>query len=106
LIQNAVALHQLDTATAVANFFRQLGGALIVAIFGAIVLSGVGPVGRGVSFETIASAIGGERRPGRVPLGLRRGLDGLRPCLRFPSRDGGAPVAGSAAKAADAIVAD
>jgi hypothetical protein len=105
LIQNAVALHQLDTATAVANFFRQLGGALIVAIFGAIVLSGVGPVGRGVSFETIASAIGGERRR-RVPLGLRRGLDGLRPCLRFPSRDGGAPVAGSAAKAADAIVAD
>ena len=35
-IQNAVVLHQLGTATAVANFFRQLGGALIVAVFGAI----------------------------------------------------------------------
>ncbi len=41
-IQNAVKPHQLGTATAVANFFRQMGGALIVAIFGAIVLGGVG----------------------------------------------------------------
>ncbi len=41
-IQNAVRPHQLGTATAVANFFRQIGGALIVAIFGAIVLGGVG----------------------------------------------------------------
>ncbi|MGO4170761.1 MDR family MFS transporter [Bosea sp. TAF32] len=41
-IQNAVNSHQLGTATAVANFFRQIGGALIVAIFGAIVLGGVG----------------------------------------------------------------
>lgn len=41
-IQNAVSSHQLGTATAVANFFRQIGGALIVAAFGAIVLGGVG----------------------------------------------------------------
>ncbi|MGO4407187.1 MDR family MFS transporter [Bosea sp. RAF48] len=41
-IQNAVSAHQLGTATAVANFFRQIGGALIVAVFGAIVLGGVG----------------------------------------------------------------
>ncbi|MDX3809225.1 MDR family MFS transporter [Bosea thiooxidans] len=41
-IQNAVKPHQLGTATAVANFFRQIGGALIVAAFGAIVLGGVG----------------------------------------------------------------
>ncbi|MBN9457880.1 MAG: MDR family MFS transporter [Bosea sp. (in: a-proteobacteria)] len=41
-IQNAVRPHQLGTATAVANFFRQIGGALIVAVFGAIVLGGVG----------------------------------------------------------------
>ncbi len=40
-IQNAVPLHQLGTATAASNFFRSLGGALIVALFGAIVLSGV-----------------------------------------------------------------
>lgn len=39
-IQNAVPLHQLGTATGAMNFFRQIGGALIVAVFGAIVLGG------------------------------------------------------------------
>jgi EmrB/QacA subfamily drug resistance transporter len=37
-IQNAVAAHQLGTATATANLFRQLGGAVMVAVFGTIVL--------------------------------------------------------------------
>lgn len=37
-IQNAVALHQLGTATATANLCRQLSGAVAVAIFGAILL--------------------------------------------------------------------
>ena len=37
-IQNAVALHELGTATGTANFFRSLGGAFIVALFGAIIL--------------------------------------------------------------------
>ncbi len=41
-IQNAVRPHQLGTVTGVANFFRQIGGALIVAALGAIVLGGVG----------------------------------------------------------------
>ena len=40
VIQNAVPLHQLGTATATMNFFRSLGGALIVAAFGTIVLGG------------------------------------------------------------------
>ena len=40
VIQNAVSLHQLGTATASMNFFRSLGGALIVAAFGTIVLGG------------------------------------------------------------------
>jgi EmrB/QacA subfamily drug resistance transporter len=40
LIQNAVLPHQLGTATGTLNFFRQLGGALVVAVFGAIVLGG------------------------------------------------------------------
>ncbi len=39
-IQNAVPLHQLGTGLAVMNLFRQLGGALMVAIFGSIVLGG------------------------------------------------------------------
>ncbi len=44
-IQNTVPLHQLGTATASMNFFRSLGGALIVAAFGTIVLGGMGSGG-------------------------------------------------------------
>jgi EmrB/QacA subfamily drug resistance transporter len=40
IIQNAVLPHQLGTATGTLNFFRQLGGAIVVAVFGAIVLGG------------------------------------------------------------------
>lgn len=36
--QNAVEPHQLGTATGTMNFFRQLGGAIIVAGFGALVI--------------------------------------------------------------------
>ena len=39
-VQNAVPLHQLGTATGSMNFFRSLGGAIVVAGFGAIVLGG------------------------------------------------------------------
>jgi EmrB/QacA subfamily drug resistance transporter len=52
-IQNAVLPYQMGTATAVANFFRQIGGALIVAVFGAIVLGGVGAQGAGLSPEAL-----------------------------------------------------
>jgi EmrB/QacA subfamily drug resistance transporter len=52
-IQNAVRPHQLGTATAVANFFRQIGGALLVAVFGAIVLGGVGGAGAQLSPEAL-----------------------------------------------------
>jgi EmrB/QacA subfamily drug resistance transporter len=41
VMQNAVKPHQLGTATGTLNFFRTLGGAIIVALFGAIVLGGV-----------------------------------------------------------------
>jgi EmrB/QacA subfamily drug resistance transporter len=40
-IQNAVQPHQMGTATGTLNFFRSLGGALIVAAFGAIVIGGL-----------------------------------------------------------------
>jgi hypothetical protein len=57
-VQNAVPPHQLGTTTGVMNFFRQLGGALIVAVLGAIVL---GQADAG--FETLsaggASVVGG-----------------------------------------------
>jgi MFS family permease len=52
IIQNAVPLHQLGIATGTLSFFRQLGGALIVAIFAAIVLTGV----QGSSLERLSAA--------------------------------------------------
>ena len=38
-IQNSVSPHQMGTATGVMGFFRSLGGALIVAVFGAVLFS-------------------------------------------------------------------
>ncbi len=51
IIQNAVPLHQLGIATGTLSFSRQLGGALIVAIFAAIVLAGV----HGASLERLSA---------------------------------------------------
>jgi predicted MFS family arabinose efflux permease len=66
-IQNAVKPHQLGTATAVANFFRQIGGALIVALFGAIVLGGVG-TGTGAMLSPEALRLGTVDRATMVTL--------------------------------------
>jgi EmrB/QacA subfamily drug resistance transporter len=52
IIQNAVPLHQLGIATGTLSFSRQLGAALIVAIFAAIVLAGV----HGASLERLSAA--------------------------------------------------
>jgi MFS family permease len=41
LVQNAVVPHHVGTATGTLNFFRLLGGAIIVTAFGAIILSAV-----------------------------------------------------------------
>jgi EmrB/QacA subfamily drug resistance transporter len=41
VMQNTVKPHQLGTATGTLNFFRTLGGAIVVALFGAIVLGGM-----------------------------------------------------------------
>jgi hypothetical protein len=52
-MQNAVAArHLMGVATGAMNFFRSLGAALVVAVFGAIVLGGIG--GSGVSVEMLA----------------------------------------------------
>ncbi|MEN3929777.1 MDR family MFS transporter [Microvirga sp. W0021] len=59
-IQNAVPLHQLGTATATGNFFRSLGGALIVALFGAIILGG-SKASSGTTLENLAGALAGNR---------------------------------------------
>src|SRR6185437_5176196 len=42
VMQNGVRPHQLGTATGTLNFFRLLGGAIVVAAFGAIVLGSAG----------------------------------------------------------------
>ena len=58
VMQNAVKPHQLGTATGTLNFFRTLGGAIIVAVFGAIVLgSGVDSAGI-ITLDRLAAAHG------------------------------------------------
>ncbi len=61
IVQNAVAPHQLGIATGALNFVRQLGGAIIVAAFGAIVLGGIDTGGHGLTLGYAArrSACGG-----------------------------------------------
>ncbi|WP_334176382.1 MDR family MFS transporter [Pseudoxanthobacter sp.] len=61
-IQNAVEMHHIGTATGVMNFFRQLGGALIVAAFGAVVLA-----------DTGAGALAGRHGEGAGAAGLSSG---------------------------------
>ena len=53
IMQNAVAPHQLGVATGALNFLRQLGGAIIVAAFGAIVLGGIDTGGHGLTLEML-----------------------------------------------------
>jgi EmrB/QacA subfamily drug resistance transporter len=51
-VQNAVDLHEMGTATALANGARQLGGALVVAVFGALVIGAFGgAAGAGEGFD-------------------------------------------------------
>ena len=56
-IQNAVAAHQMGTATGVMNFFRALAASLVVAIMGAIMLAGFGVAAeRGRGAEALIAA--------------------------------------------------
>ncbi len=61
VIQNAVKPHQMGTATGTLNFFRLLGGAIIVAAFGAIVLGSAGgnAGGGGSSMRTLEQLAAG-----------------------------------------------
>jgi sugar phosphate permease len=54
ITQNSVKPHQMGTATGALNFFRTLGGALIVAVFGAILLSGISDGSGVMTLEKIA----------------------------------------------------
>jgi EmrB/QacA subfamily drug resistance transporter len=55
VMQNAVKPHQLGTATGTLNFFRTLGGAIVVAAFGAILLTGVNETAGVVTPEKLAA---------------------------------------------------
>jgi EmrB/QacA subfamily drug resistance transporter len=58
VMQNVVKPHQLGTATGTLNFFRTLGGALVVAVFGAIVLGGVSDGAPAVTIDKLAAGHG------------------------------------------------
>jgi len=55
-IQNAVELHQLGTTTGIMNFFRQLGSALLVAVFGVILLGGAQGARGPAAAEAVATS--------------------------------------------------
>lgn len=108
-IQNAVAPHELGTATGTANFFRSLGGAFIVAIFGAIVLSGSGSGMSGaVSFEALgaAAAQSGIDLSDVFRFVFIAAVIGFGLALIFLFAMEERPLRGSAVKAAEAAIAD
>jgi hypothetical protein len=58
LMQNAVVPHQMGTATGTLNFFRTLGGAIVVAVFGAILLGGAHDGSGVMTLEKLAAGHG------------------------------------------------
>jgi EmrB/QacA subfamily drug resistance transporter len=61
ILQNAVAPHQLGTATGAHNFSRHLGSTIIVAAFGTILIGGLDTGGDGLTLEMLR---GGAARAG------------------------------------------
>lgn len=106
-IQNAVMPHELGTATGAANFFRSLGGALIVAIFGAIVLTGTSLSGA-ASFESLAAtaAQSGVNLSDVFSHVFVAAVIGFALAFLFLLAMEERPLRGSAVKAAEAAVAD
>jgi len=107
-IQNAVQPHELGTATGTANFSRSLGGALIVALFGAIIVAGTGGAGRGGSMEDLASvaARGGADLATVFQFVFGAALVGFVLALVFLLAMEERPLRGSSSKAAEASFAD
>ena len=61
IVQNTVQPHQLGTATGALNFARQLGGAIIVAAFGTVLIGGIDFGGHGLTLQMLH---GGAARAG------------------------------------------
>jgi EmrB/QacA subfamily drug resistance transporter len=106
-IQNAVRPHELGTATGVANFFRSIGGAFIVAIFGAIIL-GMSGVNGAPSFEALgpAAAQQGANMAAAFRYVFGAAFLGFGLSLVFLLRMKELPLRGSAVRAAEAAIAD
>jgi EmrB/QacA subfamily drug resistance transporter len=79
-IQNAVAPREIGTATAAANLFRALGGAVGVAVFGAIFAGGLRhwlPIELGGRVPSAVSATGIQSTPGHIhtlPTAVQRAI--------------------------------
>ncbi len=58
VMQNTVKPYQLGTATGTLNFFRTLGGAIVVAVFGAIVLGGLTEGSPGMTIDKLVAGHG------------------------------------------------
>jgi hypothetical protein len=56
MVQNAVSSTEMGITTSALNFARSFGGALFVALFGAILLGGAG--GEGISISTLMRSAG------------------------------------------------
>ena len=98
VMQNAVKPHQLGTATGALNFFRLLGGAIVVAVFGAIVLGSAGDLGGAMTLEKLATA--SRRVCSGLPPGVhrRRGFSRRRARLRHGGRGTAAARPGAACR--------
>lgn len=101
-IQNAVEPHQLGTATGTANFFRQLGSALLVAVFGAILLSGSGAE----TAEKLPETLTGDVAVSTFRLIFMAVFAGFFCAFVFIWRMKQLPLKARAKHAAEAIIAD
>jgi EmrB/QacA subfamily drug resistance transporter len=97
-IQNAVELHQLGTATGTMNFFRQLGSAVTVAIFGAL-LNASGASGAALDAATAVP-------PGAFQTIFAATAIGFAIAFVFILLMKEQPLRSSARHAAEAVVAD
>jgi MFS family permease len=107
-IQNSVKPHELGTATGTANFSRSLGGALIVAVFGAILTAGTAGVRDGGGLEALAAAAArsGVDLAGVFQMIFAAALVGFALAFVFLLAMEERPLRGTAVKAAEAAFAD
>ena len=109
VVQNSVERHQMGTATGVMNFFRSLGGAIMVAVFGAILFGEIyALLGDSFNGALSADAMSHVADPARIYkpvfIGAAAAMGAAFLCLLTmearPLRSRDAPVARAAEEAA------